>query len=59
MQVLYKASAPYAPGCERSIAWNDPALAIDWPLPLGQQPRLSGKDAAAPVLAAVAAGLRF
>ena len=58
-EVLYKVSAPYAPECERSIAWNDPALAIDWPLPEGTQPVLSAKDAVAPTLAAHSGDLAF
>lgn len=32
-EVLYMASAPYVPASERGIRWNDPAFAIDWPLP--------------------------
>lgn len=43
---LYKTTDYYAPAHERSIAWNDPTLAIQWPLD-GAQPVLSGKDAAA------------
>jgi len=30
--VLYKASDFYAPAHERTLLWNDPALALDWPL---------------------------
>ncbi|MFE8644843.1 dTDP-4-dehydrorhamnose 3,5-epimerase [Sphingomonas sp. NCPPB 2930] len=44
---LYKTTDYYAPEFERSIAWNDPALAIAWPLQ-GIDAKLSGKDAAAP-----------
>ncbi len=40
--VLYKASDFYAPELERSLLWNDPALAIDWQL--DGQPSLSEKD---------------
>ena len=46
---LYKTTDDYAPQLERSIAWNDPDLAIDWPLHLlnGAAPALSAKDQAA------------
>lgn len=36
----------YAPSHERTICWNDPDLAIAWPLTPGQEPLLSEKDAA-------------
>jgi dTDP-4-dehydrorhamnose 3,5-epimerase len=48
-EVLYKASTYYAPAYERSLAWNDPMVAIEWPKTL--IPLLSPKDAAAPTLA--------
>jgi dTDP-4-dehydrorhamnose 3,5-epimerase len=48
---LYKTTDVYARDCERSIRWDDPALAIRWPLPQGTAPRLAPKDAAAPPLA--------
>lgn len=51
-EFLYKTTDYYAPAYERSIAWNDPALAIEWPL-LGGQAVLSAKDANAPLLADV------
>lgn len=41
---LYKATDYYAPEHERALLWNDPDLAIDWPL--RQAPTLSAKDAA-------------
>ncbi|MFT3988364.1 dTDP-4-dehydrorhamnose 3,5-epimerase [Aestuariivirga sp.] len=51
VEVLYKVSAPYSPSCDRGIRWNDPTIGIEWPLDPGQQPVLSAKDAAAPLLA--------
>jgi dTDP-4-dehydrorhamnose 3,5-epimerase len=44
-EVLYKASDYYAPEWERTLLWNDPTLAIPWPLIDGQPPILSAKDA--------------
>jgi dTDP-4-dehydrorhamnose 3,5-epimerase len=49
---LYKTTDVYAKACERAIRWNDPALAIRWPLPPGVAARLAPKDADAPTLAA-------
>ncbi len=49
VEVAYKVTNPYAPENDRSIAWNDPNIAIDWPLN-GATPQLSGKDADAPSL---------
>ena len=47
---LYKTTDYYAPEHERCIAWNDPALGIDWPL-AGNRPLLSAKDQAGKALA--------
>ncbi|TKA89439.1 dTDP-4-dehydrorhamnose 3,5-epimerase [Guyparkeria sp. SB14A] len=41
-EVLYKATNFYAPDLDRSIAWNEPAINIDWPS--GVEPILSEKD---------------
>ena len=41
--LLYKATAYYAPEHERCIAWDDPTLAIEWPLG-DDQPVLSERD---------------
>ncbi|MFD1956283.1 dTDP-4-dehydrorhamnose 3,5-epimerase [Paenibacillus thailandensis] len=47
-EVQYKVDALYSPEHDRGIAWNDPALAIDWPT---SSPVLSDKDTKHPVLA--------
>lgn len=46
-EFLYKTTGYYAPDCEGSIVWDDPALAIEWPIDRGAV-KLSGKDADAP-----------
>lgn len=46
----YKCTDFYNPKCEGSIRWDDPELAIDWPI---AQPLISGKDAGAPALAQI------
>lgn len=48
---LYKTTDYYAPEHERSLAWNDPAIGIEWPEMAAAAPTLSGKDAAPPSLA--------
>ena len=42
--VLYKTTGYYSPAGERCIRWNDPTLAIVWPLG-GLEPAVSTKDA--------------
>jgi len=44
---LYKTTNYYAPEHERCIRWDDPTLAIEWPV--GLKPVSSDKDAAAPL----------
>ncbi|NNF65811.1 MAG: dTDP-4-dehydrorhamnose 3,5-epimerase [Acidimicrobiia bacterium] len=46
-EVLYKATAHYSPADDRTVAWDDPDLAIEWPT---TDVILSEKDAAAPLL---------
>ncbi|MGY4878699.1 dTDP-4-dehydrorhamnose 3,5-epimerase [Vreelandella aquamarina] len=43
-EFVYKCSDYYAPGDEVSLKWDDPDLAIDWPLINQQPPILSAKD---------------
>ncbi|MGD2118976.1 MAG: dTDP-4-dehydrorhamnose 3,5-epimerase [Chromatiales bacterium] len=45
VEFLYKCTDFYAPEYERTIAWNDAQLGIDWPLD-GRSPVLSAKDQA-------------
>ena len=40
-EVHYKVDAPYAPEHEEGLLWNDPDLAIPWPI---DEPFLSAKD---------------
>lgn len=44
--VAFKQSVYHDPAYERGVAWNDPAIGIDWPL--SGEPVLSGKDRAWP-----------
>ena len=41
---LYKCTAPYAPQSEHTLAWDDPAVGIEWPA-IGMAPIISDKDA--------------
>jgi dTDP-4-dehydrorhamnose 3,5-epimerase len=50
-EVQYKTSTPYSPGLDRAIAWDDPAIGIEWPLG-DTEPIMGTRDAAAPTLAA-------
>jgi dTDP-4-dehydrorhamnose 3,5-epimerase len=46
---LYKCTDFYAPAHERAVRWDDPDIAVRWPLPPGPAPLLSPKDASAPL----------
>jgi dTDP-4-dehydrorhamnose 3,5-epimerase len=56
--VLYKQTAYYDPAVERGIAWNDPDVGIEWPLPIDQL-IVSERDQQAPRLADLAHELPF
>lgn len=43
----YHCTTPYKEASDQVLAWNDPELAIHWPV---REPLLSAKDAAAPTL---------
>lgn len=43
-EFVYKCTDYYAPEFDRSLKWNDPTVAIDWPLVDGKQPLVSEKD---------------
>lgn len=51
--VSYQCTRAYDPQADAGVAWDDPALAIDWPV---ARPLLSAKDAAAPRLDEIAPG---
>ncbi|HEX4096880.1 MAG TPA: dTDP-4-dehydrorhamnose 3,5-epimerase [Caulobacteraceae bacterium] len=35
-EVLYKVTDDYAPECEDGLAWNDPEIGVEWPLPASE-----------------------
>jgi dTDP-4-dehydrorhamnose 3,5-epimerase len=41
---LYKCTEIYSPSHERTLAWDDGAVGITWPIPAGIQPKMSAKD---------------
>lgn len=45
-EFVYKCTDYYHPASEVSLAWNDPEVAIEWPLVAGKPPALSVKDEA-------------
>jgi dTDP-4-dehydrorhamnose 3,5-epimerase len=49
-QVEYKCTRVYDPGADFSVRWDDPELAVAWPI---ENPNLSAKDRDAPLLADV------
>jgi dTDP-4-dehydrorhamnose 3,5-epimerase len=41
---LYKCTDIYSPSDERTLAWDDPDVGVQWPVPAGVQLKLSAKD---------------
>lgn len=41
---LYKCTDVYSPADERTLAWDDVTVGIEWPIPSGVTPKLSAKD---------------
>jgi dTDP-4-dehydrorhamnose 3,5-epimerase len=50
-EFVYKCTDYYAPQHERSLLWEDPTIAVDWPLVDGKPPQLSDKDKAGKLFA--------
>ena len=46
-EVLYQMSESYHPQLSRGVRWDDPKLAIQWPLP---DPVVSDRDCAYPLM---------
>ena len=44
-EFVYRCTDYYNPSAEHSVRWDDPDLAIEWPLVNGDQPLLAAKDA--------------
>lgn len=57
-EVTYKVDDYYAPDCERGLIWNDPDLAIDWPVNASEAV-LSDKDLKLPRFADFASPFRY
>jgi dTDP-4-dehydrorhamnose 3,5-epimerase len=47
---LYKTTDYYLPDLERSLLWNDPTVAVSWPIQADVSPIVSAKDKIAPKL---------
>ena len=57
-EVAYKVDDYYAPDCDRGLIWNDPTLAIDWPVTAAEAV-LSDKDRQLPRFADFASPFRY
>lgn len=54
--VLYKVDAPYAPGAEGGLRWDDPAVGVEWGV---SDAIVSEKDRRLPTLSSVLSGFTF
>ncbi len=52
-EVIYKVTSHYSPAHDAAVRWDDPDLAIAWPMSAAEA-QLSAKDAAAPLLRDIA-----
>ncbi|MEO5323818.1 dTDP-4-dehydrorhamnose 3,5-epimerase [Mesorhizobium sp. CC13] len=57
-EVVYKVSAPYSQPNDRSVRFDDPDIAIDWPVPAAEI-TVSAKDGAAPRLSEIETGFVY
>lgn len=57
-EVVYKVDGYYAPACDAGIIWNDPDIAIEWPVEPSEA-ILSAKDAKLPRLAEFESPFRY
>jgi len=57
-EVTYKVDDYYAPDCEKGVIWNDPTLAVGWPVSAADAV-LSDKDRKLPRLADFASPFRY
>jgi len=55
-EFMYKVDAPYAPSDDAGIAWNDPDIAVRWPV---TDPILSAKDTVQPLLSQMESPFRY
>ncbi|KAI95763.1 dTDP-4-dehydrorhamnose 3,5-epimerase [Rhodomicrobium udaipurense JA643] len=58
-EVIYKVSDFYDGASDAGVRWDDPAIAVNWPLPEGVPPTLSAKDRGLPLLAAIDSPFMF
>ena len=57
-EIAYKMTDYYAPECERGLAWDDPALGINWKVPISEI-AVSEKDSRQPLLSELEPAFRF